>query len=80
MFTACTKDGKQGAQGIAGKDGTNGTNGKDANETCKLCHSRQVVDSVAIQFELAKHQALQLFEENMEQSISLLKSWLKQEA
>ena len=55
MFTACTKDGKQGAQGIAGKDGTNGTNGKDANETCKLCHSRQVVDSVAIQFELAKH-------------------------
>jgi flagellar M-ring protein FliF len=32
------------------------------------------------QFELAKHLALQLFEENMEQSISLLKSWLKQEA
>lgn len=32
------------------------------------------------QFELAKHQALQLFEENMEQSISLLKTWLKQEA
>ena len=32
------------------------------------------------QFELAKHLALQLFEENMEQSISLLKTWLKQEA
>ncbi|KHK00421.1 flagellar basal-body MS-ring/collar protein FliF [Desulfovibrio sp. TomC] len=32
------------------------------------------------QFELAKGLALQLFEENMEQSISLLKSWLKQEA
>jgi flagellar M-ring protein FliF len=34
----------------------------------------------ARQFELAKHLALQLFEENMEQSISLLKSWIKQEA
>jgi flagellar M-ring protein FliF len=34
----------------------------------------------AKQLELAKHLALQLFEENMEQSITLLKSWLKQEA
>ena len=38
-----------------------------------------VLDS-AKQFELAKAQALQLFEENMEQSIALLKTWLKQEA
>jgi len=55
LFTACTKEGPQGVAGINGKDGTNGTNGKDANETCKLCHARSVVDSVAIQFELAKH-------------------------
>jgi len=32
------------------------------------------------QLELAKTMALQLFEENMEQSLTLLKSWLKQEA
>jgi len=32
------------------------------------------------QFELSKNLALQLFEENMEQSMTLLKSWLKQEA
>jgi flagellar M-ring protein FliF len=31
-------------------------------------------------FELAKALALQLFEENVEQSITVLKSWLKQEA
>jgi flagellar M-ring protein FliF len=34
----------------------------------------------AKQFELSKNLALQLFEENMEQSMTLLKSWLKQEA
>ncbi len=32
------------------------------------------------QFELAKNMALQLFEENVEQSMTLLKTWLKQEA
>jgi len=32
------------------------------------------------EFELAKNLAMQLFEENMEQSMTLLKSWLKQEA
>jgi flagellar M-ring protein FliF len=32
------------------------------------------------EFELAKILALQLFEENLEQSITLLKSWIKQEA
>ena len=32
------------------------------------------------EFELAKNLALQLFEENMEQSMLLLKNWLKQEA
>lgn len=34
----------------------------------------------AKEFELAKNTALQLFEENMEQSMLVLKSWLKQEA
>ncbi|HWQ08155.1 MAG TPA: hypothetical protein VN436_03570, partial [Holophaga sp.] len=32
------------------------------------------------QFELSKNLALQLFEENLEQSMTLLKTWLKQEA
>jgi flagellar M-ring protein FliF len=31
-------------------------------------------------FELAKTLALQLFEENVEQSVTVLKTWLKQEA
>jgi flagellar M-ring protein FliF len=31
-------------------------------------------------FELAKGLALQLFEENVEQSVTVLKTWLKQEA
>jgi len=34
----------------------------------------------AKQFELAKNMALQLFEENVDQSILVLKNWLKQEA
>ena len=58
IITSCTKEGPQGAQGVAGTNGvngTNGTNGTDANETCKLCHSKTVVDSVAVTFELAKH-------------------------
>jgi hypothetical protein len=46
IFTSCTKEGPQGPAG---------TNGTDANETCKLCHSPAKVDSVAVQFELAKH-------------------------
>jgi len=41
--------------GPAGKDGANGANGVDANETCKLCHNPEVVDAVAVQFELSKH-------------------------
>jgi hypothetical protein len=51
----------EGPMGPAGKDGTNGTNGAngadgvDANETCKLCHNPEVVDLVAVQFELSKH-------------------------
>ena len=43
------KDGQNGAKGADGKDGV------DANETCKLCHNPDVVDAVAVQFELSKH-------------------------
>jgi hypothetical protein len=46
MFSGCTKTGPTGPAG---------TNGTDANETCKQCHSPSVVDSVAVQYELAKH-------------------------
>jgi hypothetical protein len=52
MFTACTKEGPQGPAGPAGADGTNG---KDVNETCKLCHAKAVVDEIAVQFEMSKH-------------------------
>jgi predicted small secreted protein len=48
----------EGPMGPAGKDGQNGANGadgQDANETCKLCHNPEVVDAVAVQYELAKH-------------------------
>ena len=51
-FTSCTKTGPQGPAGANGKDGTNG---QDANQTCKLCHSPTKVDSIAVEFQLAKH-------------------------
>ena len=52
MITSCTKEGPMGATGPAGKDGTNG---KDANETCKLCHNPAMVDAIAVEFQLSKH-------------------------
>lgn len=52
LFTSCTKEGPMGQAGPAGKDGTNG---KDANETCKVCHSATMVDQIAVEFELSKH-------------------------
>ncbi len=56
MFLAsCTKEGPQGVQGVAGPAGKDGTNGKDANETCKLCHAKAVVDAIAVEFEMSKH-------------------------
>jgi hypothetical protein len=48
----------EGPMGPAGKDGTNGTNGAagtDANETCKECHNPEMVDAVAVEFEMSKH-------------------------
>jgi hypothetical protein len=53
LFASC-----EGPMGPAGKDGANGANGadgQDANETCKECHNPEVVDAVAVQFELSKH-------------------------
>ena len=56
LFASC-----EGPMGPAGKDGQNGANGADgqdgvdANETCKQCHNPDVVDAVAVQFELSKH-------------------------
>jgi hypothetical protein len=53
LFASC--EGPAGPAGKDGQNGANGTNGVDANETCKLCHNPDVVDAVAVQFELAKH-------------------------
>lgn len=49
IFTSCTKEGPQGAAGTNGKDG------KDAAATCTQCHAKDVVDKIATEFELAKH-------------------------
>ena len=46
FFSSCTKEGPKGA---AGKDG------QDANATCKQCHSPSMVDKVAVEFQMAKH-------------------------
>ena len=51
-LTSCTKEGPQGPTGPTGKDGTNG---KDASETCKQCHAKAVVDAIATEFEMSKH-------------------------
>lgn len=67
ILTAC--EGPMGPEGPAGKDGTNGTNGtngvdgKDANETCKLCHNKDVVEAVAIEFHYSLHSSGTAYEE-----------------
>ena len=50
IFAGCAKDGNDGLAGPAGPAG------KDASETCKLCHNPSVVDSIATQFQLSKHE------------------------
>ncbi len=50
LLASCAKDGNDGLAGPAGPAG------KDASETCKLCHNPSVVDSVATQFQLSKHE------------------------
>ena len=50
LFASC-----EGPMGPSGKDGADGADGVDANETCKECHNPEVVDAIAVQFELSKH-------------------------
>jgi hypothetical protein len=54
-FLLASCEGPMGPAGKDGQNGTNGANGQDANETCKDCHNPDVVDAVAVQFELSKH-------------------------
>lgn len=55
MITSCTKEGPAGPTGPKGADGTNGKDGTDANETCKLCHAKEMVDAIAVEFQMSKH-------------------------
>lgn len=55
FLTSCTKEGPAGANGKDGAPGAPGADGKDANETCKQCHTKSLVDSIAVEFQLAKH-------------------------
>jgi hypothetical protein len=55
LITACTKEGPAGKDGTNGTNGTNGTDGVDANATCTTCHAKDMVDSIATQYELSKH-------------------------
>jgi hypothetical protein len=56
IATSCVKEGPMGPEGAAGKDGADGADGKDANETCIICHTPTVVDQVAVEFQLSKHE------------------------
>lgn len=55
ILASCTKEGPQGPPGPAGPTGANGQDGKDATENCKQCHSKTLVDAIAVEFELSKH-------------------------
>ncbi|MFZ4522343.1 MAG: ammonia-forming cytochrome c nitrite reductase subunit c552 [Bacteroidales bacterium] len=55
ILASCTKEGPQGAAGTNGLNGKDGTDGKDASETCKQCHAKAVVDAIATEFEMSKH-------------------------
>ena len=54
-LASCTKEGPAGANGKDGTNGANGANGKDANETCIQCHSKAMVDAIAVEFQMSKH-------------------------
>jgi len=59
VVTSCVKEGPigpAGADGKDGKDGAAGADGKDANETCIICHAPGVVDKIAVEFQLSKHE------------------------
>jgi hypothetical protein len=53
LFASC--EGPMGPAGKDGANGQNGANGKDANESCKECHNPEMVDAVAVEFDLSKH-------------------------
>ena len=55
ILASCTKEGPQGATGATGPTGANGKDGKDATEQCKACHAKAVVDEIATEFEMSKH-------------------------
>ncbi len=58
ILASCTKEGPAGATGATGSTGptgANGTDGKDATENCKQCHAKAIVDAIATEFEMSKH-------------------------
>lgn len=56
LASSCVKEGPMGPEGAAGADGADGKDGKDANETCIICHAPGVVDKIAVEFQLSKHE------------------------
>lgn len=53
LSPACTKEGPAGKDG---KDGVNGADGNDGTAGCIECHSPDVVELAATQFQLSKHE------------------------
>jgi hypothetical protein len=52
IISSCTKEGPMGKAGI---DGTNGKDGKDGTASCIQCHAPAVVELVATEYSLSKH-------------------------
>lgn len=55
ILASCTKEGPQGPTGATGPTGPAGENGKDGGESCKQCHAKAVVDAIAVEFQMSKH-------------------------
>lgn len=55
ILASCTKEGPQGPPGATGPTGADGKDGKDGQELCKNCHAKALVDAIAVEFELSKH-------------------------
>ncbi len=55
VLVSCTKEGPQGPVGPAGPAGANGADGKDGQELCKNCHAKSIVDAIAVEFQMSKH-------------------------
>ena len=54
-LTSCNKTGPAGAAGRDGANGANGADGISPTEACKACHSPALVDKVAVEFGMSKH-------------------------